>query len=274
MRKTSRRPNRVSIFVFLFLTVGVAGISAVAESLPPGVSGQSVNMRFGSAAEGAPYSDWDELLFTFSGDGSLLLTDANTLFASSFTEHAGAYSWDNGTYRYELNLLNGQVDEVNLFDSGPGGAFLGQFTPFSSAGVDISAMTYLAGVYTVTGFGSPSQNTTHDRGTVIIGEQGNVDLETGDFTFFASDATEFYDRSFLLEVGIKRFDISYGSYNGISPNATVRLYLDADGALINIQLQNEPNMTTLFNLDVAPQAEPAPVNPLQPLLPVLNLLNE
>jgi len=112
-------------------------------------------------------------------------------------------------------------------------------------------MTYLAGTYDVTGHNSPNLvDDTHTRGTVIIDADGSVDLDAGNFLFTAADVTEFYDRSNLTTAD-KRFDLSFGFYNNISPNATLRLYLDSSGNLINIKLQTEANSTTIYNLNLS-----------------------
>lgn len=103
-------------------------------SLPDGVSGQIVTMEYCCAGSGSPYNNGDQVLFTFSSSGSLMLTDQYTVVADSFTVNAsGEYVWSdtvNG-YDYLLSVIDGAIHEVNVMS---GSTFLGQFSPVSAGG--------------------------------------------------------------------------------------------------------------------------------------------
>ncbi|MBL7002406.1 MAG: hypothetical protein ISR69_00080 [Gammaproteobacteria bacterium] len=97
-------------------------------SLADSIKGQIVDMKFASAQAGAPYSNDDVVKFTFSSSGYLMLTENYTVFSQTVIKKSETlYEWDNGTYKYELSLLNNAIHEVNVSTSA--GAFLGQFTP-------------------------------------------------------------------------------------------------------------------------------------------------
>ncbi len=97
-------------------------------TLPEGVASQIVTMTYCCAASGSPYTNGEEVLFTFSGSGYLFLTDQYTLVSETFTvsQAGNEYTWvaSNGV-KYTLAVLNGEIHEVNIFSSN--GTFLGQF---------------------------------------------------------------------------------------------------------------------------------------------------
>ncbi|NOX08888.1 MAG: hypothetical protein GXP22_05270 [Gammaproteobacteria bacterium] len=102
------------------------------SSLPSSVSGQIVTMEYASAAPGSPYNNGDQILFTFSSSGALMLTDQSIVVANSFTvDSFGQYIWTDSTsgYEYQLSVINSGINEVNVMN---GSTFLGQFTPVSS----------------------------------------------------------------------------------------------------------------------------------------------
>ncbi|MBC8210957.1 MAG: hypothetical protein H8E21_07790 [Gammaproteobacteria bacterium] len=120
-----------------FVVGGGAGSGGDIGTLPSYVASQVVDMEFCCAAAGAPYSNGEVVKFTFSGSGMLFLTESFTVVAPTFTDNSsatpGPYIWDNGTYKYELSVLNNAIHEVNVFAS-TAGTFLGQFTPVTGNG--------------------------------------------------------------------------------------------------------------------------------------------
>lgn len=101
-------------------------------TLPSGVSGHIVTMEYCCAASGSLYNNGDQVLFSFSSSGALMLTDQYTVVADSFSvDQSGQYVWtDANAVQYVLSLLNGEIHEVNVM--GAGDTFLGQFAPVSS----------------------------------------------------------------------------------------------------------------------------------------------
>ncbi len=218
--------------------------SSTTSQLPAAVSSQVVNMRFGSAQAGAPNNNDDVVEFTFSSSGLLMLD--NVTFASTFTVDSSGpspvYNWDNGTFRYELSILNDAIHEVNVFDSANAATFLGQFTPVVA--VDVTLIADRAGTYNV----SATTTGTHSRGTVIINAQGDIDFDTG-LNFPAASAQNFFDRS-NLAVPLKRLVVDFGAFNSLSPNATVTLYLNDSGVIVRATLESEPNVTMVTDVDL------------------------
>jgi hypothetical protein len=96
-------------------------------TLPPGVASKVVTFTFCCATAGAPYTNGQQVLFTFSSSGALFLTNAFTTVATTFTVTASnEYVWtDASGLKYSLSLLNGAIREVNLNNAA--GTFLGQF---------------------------------------------------------------------------------------------------------------------------------------------------
>ncbi len=96
-------------------------------TLPPGVASKVVTFTFCCATAGAPYTNGQQVLFTFSSSGALFLTDQFTRVAPTFTVTANnEYVWtDASGLKYSLSLRNGAIHEVNL--SNAAGTFLGQF---------------------------------------------------------------------------------------------------------------------------------------------------
>ncbi len=93
-------------------------------TLPPGVASKVVTFTFCCATAGAPYTNGQQVLFTFSSSGALFLTDQFTRVAPTFTVTANnEYVWtDASGLKYSLSLRNGAIHEVNL--SNAAGTFL------------------------------------------------------------------------------------------------------------------------------------------------------
>lgn len=184
--------------------------------------------------------------------GDLLLSDPGyeNLFGNGFF-----IVWRDDNLAYELSVNTGVFNEINVYDtvnlSNGFPTFVGQFTESTpTTGLDLSAMRYLAGTYAVTST-EVAPNDLHERGTVIISADGDIDIDSGGFLFEAISASEFYDRS-DLEVGIKRFELVYPeNYIIEGARPTIRLFLDANGNLINLDVQTEAFAETIFELEVS-----------------------
>jgi hypothetical protein len=117
------------------ITIGWGGSTGGTE-LPEGVAGQAVTMEYCCAAGGSPYTNGDQVLFTFSSSGALMLTEQYTVVAESFTvDEFGQYIWSatDGT-QYVLSLIAGAIHEVNVMDASNN--FLGQFAPVGGGAAD------------------------------------------------------------------------------------------------------------------------------------------
>lgn len=108
-------------------TTTTGGGTTTGGTLPPGVSSKVVTFTFCCAAAGAPYTNGQRVLFTFSSSGGLFLTDQFTRVSPTFTVTPNnEYVWtDASGLKYTLSLLNGNIHEVNLNNAA--GTFLGQF---------------------------------------------------------------------------------------------------------------------------------------------------
>jgi hypothetical protein len=124
--------------------------SSSGGTLPAGVAGQVVTMEYCCAASGSPYSNGDQVLFTFSSSGALMLTEQYTVVAETFTvDSYGQYIWTaTDGAQYQLSLTNGAIHEVNVMSAAA--TFLGQFTPVSGSSGGSTAASYkmiLSGTY-------------------------------------------------------------------------------------------------------------------------------
>lgn len=104
--------------------------SGTGDTLPSYVAGQIVTMKYGSAAVGSPYINDEDVLFSFSSSGSLMLTDQYTVVATSFAVRGSEYIWvdSDNSIEYALSVHNDAIHEVNVTGIG-GTPFYGQFTP-------------------------------------------------------------------------------------------------------------------------------------------------
>ncbi|MCR4302803.1 MAG: hypothetical protein NUV63_01065 [Gallionella sp.] len=134
-------------------TTSGSGGSGNAGTLPSGVTGKVVTMTyFCTNNPCGPYTHGQQVLFTFSSNGTLMLTAQNTVVSTTFTvmpnpnpifqseyqwiDASGQASGTTGT-KYTLALTNnapaGEILEVNINSASD--TFLGQFnTPVSSTG--------------------------------------------------------------------------------------------------------------------------------------------
>lgn len=105
--------------------------------LPESVKGKVVTMEFNYASNGAPYSNGDKVLFTFSSGGSLMLSEQYTVVSENVELVETEYVWTDSinALKYALSLLNNEIHEVNL--NTVSGTFLGQFTLFEDANITV-----------------------------------------------------------------------------------------------------------------------------------------
>jgi hypothetical protein len=180
--------------------------------LPAALSGMAFDMEFTAANEGAPYTLGDIVKFSFSVSGRLaadldpMESNGNEIIMPTFTEVGPEFRWEDpsGGFAYVVSIAGDTIHEINVFELS-GGAFVGQFTPYSDEPIpNIGLVTNLAGTYTVTG----TTKGAHSRGTVTIGDNGLVDFDSG-VTFLRSQIVVIYDRLFITNE--PRIQISYGA---------------------------------------------------------------
>ncbi|MEQ8907558.1 MAG: hypothetical protein RIC95_00065 [Vicingaceae bacterium] len=196
-------------------------------TLPSTVIGQMVNMKFTAPQSGAPYTDQQELKFTFSSSGSLFIdenpnaADGDEISLNTVTKVNTEYVWEDASsgFSYKLSLKSdSSINEVNLF-SNSGSTFLGQFIPISSGG-GASLIGNYAGTYTVTSVDHGS----HNRMTVIIDSIGNIDFDTN---------TQFSTADYALVSD--RLDCCDGIWVDMTPypttpNPRINLFIDSASA--------------------------------------------
>ena len=184
----------MKIGIKLFFSILLIGLASCAKekpnptsepNLPSGLAGNSFNFIYTAAQTGSPYSNNQEVVFSFSGNGAMSLdenpsaADGNELTVATFSQKNGEYIWEGSNgYKYALSLLsNGSINEINVF-SLSGNTFLGQFVPVSEGGNTTPEDTLIAkyeGTYTVTSL-VPGYS-PHHRMTVIIDQYGNIDFD-------------------------------------------------------------------------------------------------
>jgi len=100
------------------------------NELPSFVASQVVMMEYCCSASGSPYTNGEQVQFTFSGSGALFLTEQSTQVATSFTLRGSEYIWvdTQNNLEYALSVANNAINEVNIQGIG-GTPFYGQFTP-------------------------------------------------------------------------------------------------------------------------------------------------
>jgi hypothetical protein len=150
------------------------------NNLPSTIAGESVLMRFSAPQTGAPYTDNQEIKFTFSSNGLLSIDenpddqDGDELSIASFTELDGEYIWADAAndLSYKLSLKDdNSINELNLFTTSSN-TFLGQFLPLDGSSTNLVAN--YAGNYSVTSVDKGN----HNRMTVSIDADGNIDFDT------------------------------------------------------------------------------------------------
>lgn len=191
--------------------------------LPTALSGKAFVMEFSTQNEGAPYTLGDLATFAFSISGSLAVdlnpeaVDGDEIVMAAFTPVGGEFRWEDaaGGFAYVASTAGDTINEINVFALA-GGAFVGQFTPFSLEPIpNIGLVTALAGTYPVTGVLRGS----HTRNTVSITANGGIDFDAGT-TFLRSQIQTIFDRLFIQDE--PRIQVSYGS--------------DDDGEVINFYM--------------------------------------
>ncbi|KZN53887.1 hypothetical protein N474_18765 [Pseudoalteromonas luteoviolacea CPMOR-2] len=193
------------------------------DMLPDALSSKVFTLTFKLSESGSSYTDGQKVRFTFSSSGKLFIdvdpdaSNGDEITIDSFDKEGDEYNYSdqaNG-FRYSVAVLNDKLHEVNLFAIG--GGLLGQFVEQASDGEipSLEALTALAGTYVVTGDG-------HSRGTVIIGQDGAVDFDSG-VSYAASDIVAIFDRKDITEE--PRVQVNYGSDDD---GPSIRIFLNTD----------------------------------------------
>ncbi len=99
---------------------------------------------------------------------------------------------------------------------------------------NVGVLTAYAGTYTVTGTATEPLSRgfatrDHDRGTIIIGANGNVDFDTG-ISFTAGEIGAIYDRTFI-DGDARRVHVNYDADDS---GRKIQVYLDAELNVIEI----------------------------------------
>lgn len=180
--------------------------------LPSGLTDNDFQLQFTTANNGAPFNLNDIVAASFSTPDNLALDynpsaqDGNELTLTDAAEDNGEYRWvDSATnVAYVVSLVNSNLNEVNLF-SADNNSFLGQFTPYSDAGIDnLELVTALTGTYRVDAVSSGS----HSRNTIMINDDGSINFDTN-VQFSANQIQIIYDRTHITAE--PRVQISYGA---------------------------------------------------------------
>ena len=166
------------------------------SDLPSAIVDQAIRMTFTSAQTGAPYSEGQEVDFTFSDSGEMTLdenpdaNDGNEVLVTSFSESGNEFIWkdENAGFDYKLSLKSdNSINEINVFKASDN-TFMGQFVELGGGSNDNIVSNY-AGSYSVTSV----DKGTHTRMTVTIDADGNIDFDSG-IQLMASDFALISDR--------------------------------------------------------------------------------
>ncbi|MCF2858743.1 hypothetical protein L1286_14745 [Pseudoalteromonas sp. SMS1] len=193
------------------------------DMLPDALSSKVFTLTFKLSESGSAYTDGQKVQFTFSSSGKLFIdvdpdtSNGDEITLDSFDKEGDEYVYSdqaNG-FNYSVAVLNDKLHEINLFAIG--GGLLGQFVVQASEDdiPNLAALTALAGTYVVSGDG-------HSRGTVIIGQDGTVDFDSG-ISYTPSDIVAIFDRKNITEE--PRVQVNYGSDDD---GPSVRIFLNTD----------------------------------------------
>ena len=153
------------------------------------------------------------------------MQNGNEIEMNDFVKIGSEYQWKDGisNHLYTLSLQSdGSVNELNLNASN--GQFLGQFTVFDEDSNELAIIQALEGTYQV----STIDRGVHDRMSVIIDSDGNIDFDT-DAVLKSSDFQLVTDR--VSELNSIFIDMTpYPS----EPYPRVELLLDANGSLSQV----------------------------------------
>lgn len=107
-------------------------------TLPAILASQTFIMEYCCAAGSSPYNNGDQVQFTFSSSGALMLTSQYTIVSETFTiDSYGQYIWTaSDGVMYVVSILNNALHEVNVMSASD--VFLGQFSPIPEGGQSAS----------------------------------------------------------------------------------------------------------------------------------------
>lgn len=125
---------------------------------------------------------------------------------------------------------------------------------------NIAVLTAYAGTYNVSGTSTVAQrdgtaNREHQRKSVLIGEDGSVDFDTG-ISFTATQINAIYDRT-NLQQPIRRVHVNYDADDS---GRKLQLWLDADNQVTEISYSNGAGQLTRAAIGTAPE-EPGTEEP-------------
>lgn len=156
------------------------------SSLPAAATG-SYNMEVTFADGNAPYNLGQVAEFNFTASGMMEIDldpsagNGAEVSLGNASKNGAEYIWTDAanSTEYILSLTTeDSVNEVNVFVSGN---FVNQWSPAISGQQNIGLIKNMAGQYTV----SSTTSGNHNRGTVIISANGDIDFDNG-ISFTAS----------------------------------------------------------------------------------------
>jgi hypothetical protein len=209
-------------------------------TLPSYVSGKIVTMKYWSSTSGSPYVMDEEVLFSFSSSGSLMLTDQYTVVATSFTVSGSEYIWVDSanSIQYVLSVNNDAIHEVNVQSIG-GSTFYGQFTPVEDTGGE-----------TLEPVGDGAALSGGNGAT------GTIGLNTYTYTGHPTEDSVLYTYSPLTDSGV--FIVNNGTdvitrwqLSGFT-NSVGRIYCDSEEAIpaIMLTISGSPYLASECVIDV------------------------
>ena len=202
--------------------------------LPSVVRGVKANMELTlSNVDDIPYVLNQKVDFTFSDLGGLAIdVDPEAVNGDEieipvfYITPNGEFVWidEPAGYFYALSIISEKISEINLIASADS-SFLGQFTEVESGGsTALDLVKAFQGTYNVTSV----DNGAHNRNTVVIDAEGNIDFDT-DKNFTVDTYELITDRVECCE-GIWIDLAPYPS----EPYPRLELYVDTDGLLTEI----------------------------------------
>jgi hypothetical protein len=210
-------------------------------TLPASFLGKTVYMTFTNAVSGAPHTEGQQVLLTFSSSGRLFLTLQYLTVAQTYVFINGEYVWTSSTgLKYQLSLTpNGDINQVKVFNSA--NVLQGQFgSPVSFNGAGVSGLDGVlgSGPYKIAYSSSQSIGIDSRGGanlTVAIDSLGRMTGYDADTTCVSATTCERpligtnvvneYSGDSRITIGRWNFGTTAGQYYG----STAKSFSSSDG---------------------------------------------
>jgi hypothetical protein len=211
-----------------YLPCGGDGATAATSPVIAGALADTYTLVYDEIVAGGPWADGAEVTAVLGDDDTITVDGVSMtgpLMRGGIRTSVAEAVWCSGQWEYAVSDIdNDTFNEINLFDrtraDGDGLAtFVGQLTEVFD-GVDMSLVTPYAGTWNVTRVWDGS----HERETLTIDEDGNVDFDTG-VNVPVSTATAVYDR-----IGCcTRVQVDYTPSASNGWTTSINFHLEADG---------------------------------------------